>query len=126
MGQNGILIYIFLVDKQWKRSKCMSVEKSEEPIEDLFITFGSDTDYHAKIFEEINKKIETFLKKESDNKDAIDGFLDILSTISYSLQEEFEELVSGDSEKSGLLEHYRKYSCCFWTQRSIQPKRSEE
>ena len=40
MGQNGILIYIFLVDKQGKRSKCMSVEKSEEPTEDLFITFG--------------------------------------------------------------------------------------
>ena len=104
----------------------MSVEKSEEPTEDLFITFGSDTDYHAKIFEEINKKIETFLKKESDNKDATDGFLDILSTISYSLQEEFEELVSSDSDKSGLSEHYRKYSCCFWTQGSIQPKRSEE
>ena len=41
----------------------MSVENSEEPTEDLFITFDSDTDYHAKIFEEINKKIETFLKK---------------------------------------------------------------
>ena len=81
----------------------MSVENIEEPIEDLFIIFGSYTDYHAKIFEEINKEIDTFLKKQSDNKDATDDILDLLSTITNSVQEEFEELVTDDSDKKRFV-----------------------
>ena len=81
----------------------MSVENIEEPAEDLFIIFGSYTDYHAKIFEEINKEIDTFLKKESDKKNATNDVLDLLSRITNFVQEEFEELVTGDSDKKRFL-----------------------
>ena len=76
---------------------------SKEPAEDLFIIFGSYTDYHVKIFEEINKEIDTFLKRGSDKKDATNDVLDLLSTITNSVQEEFEELVTDDSDKKRFV-----------------------
>ena len=48
-------------------------------------------------------KTETFLKKESDNKDATDNVLDLLLTITDSVKGEFEELVSGDSDNNQLV-----------------------
>ena len=102
-AKNGIFIKFFLANKQEKRSKNISVENIEEPKEDLFITFVSNTDYHTKIFEEINKEIDAFLKKESDNKDATGSALDLLSTISDSVQEQFEELICGDNNKKWFV-----------------------
>lgn len=102
-GQKWYFYKIFLANKREKRSKNISVENIEEPKEDLFITFVSNTDYHTKIFEEINKEIDAFLKKESDNKDATGSALDLLSTISDSVQEQFEELICGDNNKKWFV-----------------------
>lgn len=62
----------------------MPVKNIQEPTEDLFIIFGSDTDYHAKML------TESFLKKN-------------LTTISDSAQEEFEELICDDSDKKRFV-----------------------
>ena len=63
---------------------------------------GVETD-NALIFEEITKELEAFLAGESDNKDSIDGIFNLLPSISDSLQEEFDELISGDSNKKCFL-----------------------
>ena len=59
---------------------------------------GSNTKNQTILFEEINRELEAFLTKESNDKDVTDGVLDLLSTISDSVQEEFEELIDGESD----------------------------
>ena len=81
-------------------SKNMSVKNIGEPTEDLFAMFGYDT---AKIFEEIIEKTEIFLNKESGNKDATDSVLDLLLTITDSVKDEFEKLVSRDSNNKQFV-----------------------
>ena len=83
-----------------KTSKNMSVKNIGKPTEDLFVMFGSDT---TKIFEEIIQKTETFLNKESGNKDATDSVLDLLLTITDSVKDEFEKLVSRDSNNKQFV-----------------------
>ena len=62
-------------------------------MEQLFLSFvGLDTKNQAILFEEMNKELEAFLTKE-----LTDGVLDLLSIISDSFQEEFDRLISGDS-----------------------------
>lgn len=41
----------------------------------------SNTDNQAILFEEIKRELEAFLTKESNDKDATDVVLDLLSTI---------------------------------------------
>ena len=55
------------------------------------------------MFEETNRELKTFLTKESNDKDATDGVLDLLSTISDSVQEKFEELIGGDSDRKRFV-----------------------
>ena len=72
--------------------------------EELFLRFvGSNTENQAILFEEINRELEAFLTKESNDKDVTHGFLDLLSTISDSVQEEFEELVGGNSDRKRFV-----------------------
>ena len=67
-------------------------------MEQLFLSFvGLDTKNQAILFEEINKELEAFLTKEFNEKDVTDGVLDLLSIISDSFQEEFDRLISSDS-----------------------------
>ena len=49
------------------------------------------------------KKLETFLPKENNGKDTTDGILDFLAKISDSVQEEFDKLVSGNSDKKRFV-----------------------
>ena len=82
----------------------MLADNLEESTEQLFLSFvGSNTENQAMLFEEINKELEPFLTKEINNKDATDNVLDLLSTISDSVQEEFDQLVSGDSDKKRFV-----------------------
>ena len=55
------------------------------------------------MFEEINRELKTFLTKESNDKDATGSVLDLLSTISDSLQEKFEELIGGDKDRKRFV-----------------------
>ena len=57
----------------------------------------------AQLFEEINKELEAFLSKENNNTGSADGIFDFLSQISDSVQEEFDKVLSGDSEKKRFV-----------------------
>ena len=82
----------------------MSSDNKEKSSEELFFNFIEwETADHAWLFEAINKKLEAFLAKENNDKDATDGILDFLATIFDSVQGEFDELVSGDSNKKRLV-----------------------
>ena len=57
----------------------------------------------ALIFEEIIRELESYLSRESNDKDSTDNIFDLLLSIFDSVQEEFDELVSGDSDKKRFL-----------------------
>lgn len=60
----------------------MSADGSGEHNEELFFNFSrSDTIDQVQLFEEINKKVDAFLTKVTNNKEAADGMFDFLSTI---------------------------------------------
>ena len=82
----------------------MSADNSEGSTEEFFLRFvGSNSENQAILFEEINRELEAFLTKESNDKDATHGFLNLLSTISDSVQEEFEELVGCNSDRKRFV-----------------------
>ena len=85
----------------------MSVGNSEGSRENLFdfqqSQAGAETN-NALIFEEITRELEAYLATESDDQDSTDGIFDLLSSISDSVQEEFDELISGDSNKKHFLQ----------------------
>ena len=77
----------------------MAVDRTQEKIDDLFKTFTwSDKESQALLFEVMNKEIEIFLAEENNSSDSADGVFDFLSRLSDSVQEEFHELLSGDSD----------------------------
>ena len=83
----------------------MSTDNIEEPTKESFLRFvGSDTENQAILFEEISKELDTFSTKESNDKDTTDGVLDLLSTISVSVQEGFDKLISEDSDKKEVCQ----------------------
>ena len=84
----------------------MSVENLMETSENLFdleqLGAGVETD-NTLIFEEITRKLEAYLLKESDVADSTDGVFDFLISLANQIQEEFEELLDGDSDKKRFL-----------------------
>ena len=82
----------------------MSADNSEGSTEELFLRFvGSNTENKAILLDEINRELKIFLTKESNDKDATDGDFDLLSTISDTIQEEFEELIGSDSDRKKFV-----------------------
>ena len=55
------------------------------------------------IFEEIRKEVEEYLLEESDNADSTDRIFNFLSTLSDKIQEEFDELLDGNTNKKRFL-----------------------
>ena len=84
----------------------MSVSNFEGSTENLFnfelSQAGVETN-SALIFEEITKELEAYLSRESNDEDSTDGIFDPLSSISDSVPEEFDELISGDTDKKRFL-----------------------
>ena len=75
----------------------MSANNTERSMEELFLKFvGSNIENQVILFEEINRELEAFLTKESNDKDATDSVLYLLLAISDSVLEELEELIGGD------------------------------
>ena len=58
---------------------------------------------NAIIFEEITKELEAYLARDSDDQYSTGGIFNFLLSISESVQEEFDELISGDSDKKCFL-----------------------
>ena len=84
----------------------MLVSNFEGSTENLFdfelSQVGVETN-NSLIFEEITREPEAFLARESNDKELTDGVFDLLSSISDSVQEEIDELISGDSDKKCFL-----------------------
>ena len=59
----------------------------------------SSTADSTLIFEEIRKEVEEYLLEESDDADSTDEIFDFLSTLSDKIQEEFDELLDGNTDK---------------------------
>ena len=55
------------------------------------------------IFEEIRKEVEEYLLEESDYADLTDGIFDFLSTLLDKIQDEFDELLDGNTDKKRFL-----------------------
>ena len=71
---------------------------SEQPLR-----AGLEAD-NALIFEEINRELETHLARESgSDQDSTDGVFDLLSSISDSIQEWFDQFFRGDNDKKRFL-----------------------
>ena len=82
----------------------MSVDRTQEKIDDLFETFTwSDKESQAPLLEEINKEIEAFLAEKNNSSDSTDGVFDFLSLLSDSVQEKFDDPLSSDNDKKRFL-----------------------
>ena len=55
------------------------------------------------IFEEIRKELKEYLLEQSVNSDSTDGVFDFLAMLSDRIQEEFDKLFEGDSNKKRFL-----------------------
>ena len=96
----------------------MSSDNKEESSEELFFNFiESGTADQARLFGAINKELEAFLAKENNEKDATDRILDFLARMSHSVYGEFDELVSGYSDKRDLLGRSQEYSRYYSTRK---------
>ena len=79
--------------------------ETEEQIDNLLNTYTKLTiEINCEeLLEKINSELEIFLSKETNEADSIDGIFDFLKDPSDSLQEEFEELLAGDSDKKRFV-----------------------
>ena len=89
-----------------KRYKTSSVKLQMETSENLFgseeIGGGSEVDT-TLLFEEIRKELGEYLVGESHDTDSTDGVFDFLIRLSQKIQEEFDRLLDGDSNKKCFL-----------------------
>ena len=94
-------------DIRQKRYNIMSVENLMATSEEDLFKFeqkgaGLDTN-NTLIFQEITKELKAYLARQSDDADSTDGVFDFLTTLADQVQEEFEELLDGDSDKKRFL-----------------------
>ena len=84
----------------------MSSENLVEISENLFsieqVGANIRTD-NTLTFEEMTRKLEAYLSKESDDADSTDGVFEFLTTLTDQVQKEFEELLDGNSDKKRFL-----------------------
>ena len=81
----------------------MSSGTSQEKIDEIFFSFVHvDKQSQVRLLEEINKELEAFLSKENNDTNSTDGIFDFLSQISDSVQETFDEILSGNSDKKKI------------------------
>ena len=87
----------------------MSSDKSYEKIDKILFRFvQGNRESQARLFVEINKELKAFLSKENNDTDSIDGIFHFLSQISDFVQEEFDERLSGDSDKTRFVKAVTK------------------
>ena len=83
----------------------MSLTGKKEQIENLFddCIDNRDKTAGAELLEKINKELEVFLSTETNEAGKTDWIFDLLRDLSNSVQEEFEELVAGSSDKKRFI-----------------------
>ena len=55
------------------------------------------------IFEEITRELEAHLARESDDANSTESVFDFLTSLADQVQEEFEKLLDGESDKKRFL-----------------------
>ena len=85
--------------------KKMSLTETKEQIENFFddCTDNSNKIAGEEFLEKIIKELEVFLSTETNKVDEADRIFDLLRDLSDSVEEEFEELVAGDSDKKRFI-----------------------
>ena len=75
--------------------------ETEEQIDNLLdaYTTSSSKINRTELLEKINSELEIFLSQETNETDSIDDIFDFLKDLSDVVQEKFEELIAGDSDK---------------------------
>ena len=82
----------------------MSSDRTQKQIDNLLEAFTDlEKESQALLLKEINKELEAFLSEESNGNDATNEVFDFLSQLSVSVQEEFDELLAGDSDKKRFV-----------------------
>ena len=78
----------------------MATAKNLFSFEQIRVNDKADT---TLIFEEINKGLEEYLLEKSIDADSTNGAFDFLETLSAKVQEEFDKLLEGDSDKKRFI-----------------------
>ena len=75
--------------------------ETEEQIDNLLdaYTTSSSKINRTELLEKVNSELEIFLSQETKETDFIDDIFDFLKDLSDVVQEKFEELIAGDSDK---------------------------
>ena len=82
----------------------MSSDRIKKQIDNLLEAFTElKKESQALLLKEINKELEAFLPEENNGNDDTNEVFDFLSQLSVSVQEEFDELLAGDSDKKRFV-----------------------
>ena len=82
----------------------MSSDRIQKQIDNLLEAFTElKKESQALLLKEINKELEAFLPEENNGNDETNEVFDSLSQLSVSVQEEFDELLAGDSDKKRFV-----------------------
>ena len=93
----------------------MSSDRIQKQIDNLLEAFTElKKESQALLLKEINKELEAFLPEENNGNDETNEVFDFLSQLSVSVQEEFDELLAGDSDKKRFVRALsRIYLLCY-------------
>ena len=78
------------------------------------------------IFEEINKELEEHLLEKSNDADSTDSVFDFLESFSAKVQEEFDKLLEGDSDKKRFIKALMRIFALLLNSKVAQPTKSSE
>ena len=76
----------------------IEIEEQIDNLLDAYTTSSSKIN-RTELLEKVNSELEIFLSQETNETDFIDDIFDFLKDLSDVLQEKFEKLIAGDSDK---------------------------
>ena len=65
------------------------------------------------IFKEINKELEEYILEKSNDADSTGNVFDFLELLIAKVQEEFDELLEGDSDKKWFIKALTRVLVCY-------------
>ena len=89
----------------------MLVQKTTTTSENVFGFVVKETESiinNTLLFEAITTELEEYLLRKGDNADLTKGVLEVLTSLSKQVQEEFDELLSEDTNKKRFLKSLSK------------------
>ena len=89
----------------------MLVQKTTTTSENVFGFVVKETESiinNTLLFEAITTELEEYLLRKGDNADSTKGVLEVLTSLSKQVQEEFDELLGEDTNKKRFLKSLSK------------------